>query len=134
MPADMVKQTAQMLGQYGGLAAGWLFGSRASGQARPDSDLDIALLADRPLTLKERVELQLQLMKLWGLDAVDLVDLRQASALLAFEAICGQPLFAHDPSLVAEWVSRISRRYEEDVALMNRELPVARRYLPRSQG
>jgi len=31
----------------------WLFGSRATGRARPYSDLDLAIDVDRPMTLDE---------------------------------------------------------------------------------
>lgn len=60
-----------------------LHGSRARGDARPNSDWDFGVLASEPpdlgaITTALVVEL--------GTDAVDVVDLRHASALLRFRA------------------------------------------------
>lgn len=54
----------------------------ASGRQRPDSDLDIAILADRPLTAEQRIAL-IDALALSSGRAIDLVDLKTV----------GQPLF-----------------------------------------
>jgi predicted nucleotidyltransferase len=60
-----------------------LHGSRARGGARPDADWDIGVLADGPLDLPA---LTAVLATVLGTDAIDVVDLRMASALLRFRA------------------------------------------------
>jgi len=52
-----------------------LFGSVASGQARADSDLDIAVGASQALTLNERINLIASLTKQTG-RPIDLIDLK----------------------------------------------------------
>lgn len=52
-----------------------VFGSMASGRQRPDSDLDIAVLADRPLSAERHVALIDALARASG-RAVDLIDLK----------------------------------------------------------
>jgi len=64
-----------------GLVAVYLFGSVARGDDHPESDVDAALLASRPLDPVVRWELQERLAAAVGRD-VDLVDLRAASAVL----------------------------------------------------
>jgi predicted nucleotidyltransferase len=54
-----------------------LFGSLAQGQGRPDSDLDIAVLARHPLSVKERTDL-IDAVSRATQRPVDLVDLRTA--------------------------------------------------------
>lgn len=58
-----------------------LFGSLAAGTARTDSDIDIAVQADRPLSAEARLALMDELALAFG-RPVDLIDLRCA----------GQPL------------------------------------------
>ncbi|WP_323639651.1 type VII toxin-antitoxin system MntA family adenylyltransferase antitoxin [Pectobacterium polonicum] len=64
----------------------YLFGSQATGNARADSDIDIAIMATRTLAPIERWELSNQLTKTMGRD-VDLVDLLQASTVLKMEIV-----------------------------------------------
>ena len=64
-----------------------LFGSQAAGTAGKQSDTDIAVLSDRPLSLEERAEVgehvarELQVSE----DLIDIVDLRLASPLLQYQ-------------------------------------------------
>ncbi|MFJ5453747.1 MULTISPECIES: type VII toxin-antitoxin system MntA family adenylyltransferase antitoxin [Pectobacterium] len=64
----------------------YLFGSQATGNARADSDVDIAIMATRALDPVERWELSHQLAKTVGHD-VDLIDLLQASTVLKMEIV-----------------------------------------------
>ena len=61
-----------------------LFGSRATGKARADSDWDIGVVSDHRLTLDERGEFAMEAARILGVteDNVDLVDLWGASPLL----------------------------------------------------
>jgi predicted nucleotidyltransferase len=54
----------------------WVFGSRATGRARPYSDLDLAIDAGRPLTLDETARLSEALRDSDLPYRVDLVDWR----------------------------------------------------------
>jgi predicted nucleotidyltransferase len=76
----------------------WIYGSFADGSARADSDIDVAILAERPLEsgwedLDRRGDLTLRL----GRD-VDLVDLRKVPPLLRFEVFSsGVRIAARNP-------------------------------------
>lgn len=63
------------------IQAAVVFGSMASGTAGPDSDLDIAILAERPLDATRRSELIEALAQTTG-RPVDLVDLRTAGVMI----------------------------------------------------
>lgn len=64
-----------------------LFGSRARGTAGKQSDTDVAVLADRPLTLREKNALRERIAKELSVceDKVDLIDLYDAPPLLAHQ-------------------------------------------------
>ncbi len=64
----------------------YLFGSRAAGTHRPDSDVDIAFLSTRTVDPLQRFELANRLSDQLG-NEVDLVDLSTASTVLAKEVV-----------------------------------------------
>ncbi|WP_150303270.1 type VII toxin-antitoxin system MntA family adenylyltransferase antitoxin [Pseudomonas saliphila] len=79
-----------------GLSAVYLFGSQATGDARPDSDMDLAVLAD---TMPGPVALWDLSSRLAGIVGcpVDLVDLRAASTVMQYQIITsGRRVWARD--------------------------------------
>ncbi len=64
-----------------------LFGSRATGTAVEQSDTDIAIWDERPLSLDDRVEIGERMARELRVseDALDIVDLRTASPLLQYQ-------------------------------------------------
>ncbi|WP_288005044.1 nucleotidyltransferase domain-containing protein [Thermofilum sp.] len=94
--------------QYPGIIAVLLFGSRARGDYRPDSDYDIAVLAEKPLAQKELEEIALKIAELLGVpaDKVDIVDLQVAPNELLYKVIRDQvPLYVSDNERFKRWVS-----------------------------
>ncbi|MDP3089446.1 MAG: nucleotidyltransferase domain-containing protein [Nitrospira sp.] len=69
-----------------GLIALYRFGSQAKGSARPDSDVDLALLTRDPIPAMHRFELAQDLAIQLHRD-VDLVDLRSASTVMRMQVI-----------------------------------------------
>ncbi|MGH3869056.1 MAG: type VII toxin-antitoxin system MntA family adenylyltransferase antitoxin [Pseudonocardiaceae bacterium] len=61
-----------------GIRFAYLFGSRATGRHRPDSDADIAIMPGAPLDLLAEAAVADQLAQALQVPAVDLVDLRRA--------------------------------------------------------
>ncbi len=68
------------------IEAVFLFGSHAAGRARPDSDLDLALVGPRDRLEKQKLDLLADLARA-GFDRVDLVLLDGADPALRFEAV-----------------------------------------------
>jgi predicted nucleotidyltransferase len=76
--------------------AAYVFGSRATGYARPDSDIDLGVLYRTPQALEQTVRLEGDLHEAAAMK-VDLVDVGRASAFLALEIIRGERVFVRDP-------------------------------------
>lgn len=81
-----LSQVRDVLERQPGIRQALVFGSVASGMARADSDLDIAVDAGRPLDAAARIGLIQALAAATG-RAVDLIDLRTAG-----EPLLGQIL------------------------------------------
>ena len=106
-----------LLARVPSLVAVYAFGSRASGLARPDSDLDLALLAPRPLDPLARFDAQEALAAALGTD-IDLVDLASASTVMRAEVLrTGRVLHDADPTARAFWEVHAMSAY----ALLNEE-------------
>jgi uncharacterized protein len=68
-----------------------LFGSAAFNRLQPDSDVDVAVLADKPLSAKRKAELMGAIALLSG-RPVDLVDLRRTGQPLLGQILQGQQI------------------------------------------
>jgi predicted nucleotidyltransferase len=88
-----------------------LFGSAARGRAGTRSDVDVAVLTQGVPDLDG---LHLSLAPKLKTDRLDIVDLRRAGPLLAFEvARTGLVLFERSPGLFRQFQSLASRRYAD---------------------
>lgn len=92
-------QLTVTLQRFPDLRAAWLFGSRASGRARFDSDIDLAVLGSAPLTPEQRRDLIEAVVQATG-TPVDLIDLAVEHGYVAREALLkGKLLFCKDHAL-----------------------------------
>lgn len=96
-----------------GLQALWLFGSRAGEECRPDSDWDLAVLAEMPLDGWARLGLAGQLSLILGAE-VDLVCLRSVSTVLAIEVLrVDRVLLDLDPASRLYFEARTLTQYQD---------------------
>jgi predicted nucleotidyltransferase len=82
-----------------------LFGSVAKGTARADSDLDVGVLANTPLTAQRKQQLVRDLAVASG-RPVDLVDLRNAGPVVLASALRGLQLVGRGSAAHAALLSR----------------------------
>jgi predicted nucleotidyltransferase len=96
MDPDAIPRTAlrQAAARHPALRLLLVHGSRARGDEHAGSDWDLGYLADGPLDVGR---LHADLAQVLGTDAVDLVDLARASALLRFEAARHGRVVVADP-------------------------------------
>lgn len=96
------------------VVAAYLFGSRVTGRPRPDSDLDVAVLAGREVGLLEREVLADRLARALGVPDVDLLVLEEAPLELQGRVVQeGELVFSADePKRVAFEVLTRSRYFD----------------------
>jgi len=96
-----------------GLDALWIFGSRASGTARSDSDVDVAALFRTRPTPVELFAFRGELEQIAGMP-VDIIDLEGASPILAMQVLrLGKLLVDACPSRRINFVAHLPGRYED---------------------
>ena len=127
-----ISQIVSVLGRFPQVEKAVLFGSRASGRARPDSDVDVGIEpADPLLPPSAELDLAARLSSASGAE-VDLVRLDQDAPLLGRKiARVGVCLLEATPGLFAAWrADALSRwiEWEETMA------PYRARFLPRLAG
>lgn len=96
----------------------YLFGSQATGQTHPDSDVDVAVLLSAELSRTERAREQEHLagsvMAVCKTDTAHVILLDEASPLLAWQAIRrGVLLYCAQPGERRAFELRAAREYEE---------------------
>jgi len=111
--ADSINQVIEALKGRWGLDALWVFGSRASGTARSESDLDVAALFSKCPAPVELFALRGELEQMAGMP-VDIVDLEVASPILAMQVLrFGKLLVDACPARRTRFVARVPGRYED---------------------
>ena len=87
------------------------FGSTAAGVDRPDSDVDLAVLASAPVPALTRFDLQEQIASLLR-RPVDLVDLKTASTVMAMQVLAnGLLLLDAAPEVRGAFEDRVFSAY-----------------------
>lgn len=98
------------------LLAVYLFGSRATGQAGTDSDLDLAVLVEGKLEPFATWELAQSLAEMVDCD-VDLIDFRTASTVMQYQIITtGSRLWSKDAQASLYECAILSQKTELDAA------------------
>jgi uncharacterized protein len=119
--SELGQHVAAVLQPMQGVRVAWLFGSRARGTHRPDSDLDLLVVYHRALDSAAREKLRRTLVyELSGvLDAVgesaDIADADEADSAVAFNAVAeGELLVERSKQERVTAQVAIWRRYDDD--------------------
>ena len=92
---ELRKRVAAAMQTFPEVKAVFLFGSMAEGRAKPESDVDLAVISDAPNIPTRRLDLLASLVKV-GLDNVDLVFPDGRDVVLRYEAIrLNNLIYAH---------------------------------------
>lgn len=108
---DQLNRLRQVCSGAPQVLAVFLFGSRADGFATSRSDVDLAILLTEPLTLSERLALEVDLCRAAGREDLDITLLNDASISLRFRAIRGRVLYERTPERVSDFIQRAMLDY-----------------------
>jgi len=123
---ELMDDIAAVFARESGIRLALIFGSLAKGRARIDSDVDVAVAADRPLDIGTKMRLIEQLAVLTG-RPIDLVDLQVANGLILNRVLVdGKLLFCKDRALYARLMQRMIFDQEDAMRYHHRILAVRR--------
>lgn len=106
MNPDEQQRITNRLRGHERIRAAWVFGSVAAGTPTPSSDLDVAVLADDPLSSDKKKALIERLAQETG-RPVDLIDLQATHGPIIDRVLQGGTrLFCTDTTLYAELLTR----------------------------
>jgi hypothetical protein len=113
--------------------AAYVFGSVAAGRARPDSDLDVAVLIDprtrRGDALTRRLQLMADLGAAVGRSDVDVVILNDAPPLLAHRVLSqGRLVFDRSRAARVRFQVRTAARYLDFVPVLETHIRALKRH------
>ncbi|MEE8057446.1 MAG: nucleotidyltransferase domain-containing protein [Pseudomonadales bacterium] len=93
--AILAKSITQLLSTYPVIKLAILFGSQASGKATPNSDIDLALLANEPLTSDFKRQLIEEIGVKFG-QPIDIIDLYHGPEPVLGQVLKGDRLLGDD--------------------------------------
>lgn len=100
-----------LLDSLPGVVAIYRFGSWDTPQARSDSDIDLAVLPEQPLSNLDRWELSQKLAQIASRD-VDLVDLRSASTVMKLQIVAhGERIYCADETAASLFETTVYSGY-----------------------
>ena len=109
----------------------YVFGSRSADMlqairddayqlASTQSDLDVGVLTDSPISIESKVNLTLELEVVFNTAHIDLFILQEVDSFLAANIIRGERIYARDPYLADEYELFVLRR-AGDLAELERQ-------------
>ena len=119
---EIVRRSRELLLPEQGSRLALIYGSFATGKMRPGSDLDIAVLFDRPLDSERKMDLAARLEKSLS-RTVDLADLFSLNGTILRQILCkGQVLLNNDPAALAVLTRRMIYNQADMMPLVRRTL------------
>ena len=113
MTRDDEQRIGAILGAFKGVEAVYLFGSHVDGTARPDSDIDLAIVPGDESVRDHRLQM-LTAVTRSGFDKIDLVFLDGRDLVLQFHAVRrNRPIYASASFNHPAYFSRTISLYED---------------------
>jgi len=75
-----------------------------------NSDLDIGIKSEKPLSVQKKVEIAIFLEDLFDVPRVDIVEIPEAPVILALDIVQGELLYAQDENFEAEYQLYIMKK------------------------
>lgn len=127
MSASITPHLAKLLSQYPDIKLAILFGSLARTQGNDESDLDVAIAAEAPLSAASKLTLIEALAARFG-RPIDLIDLHEVDGPILQQALChGILVYCRDHRLYGELIRKMLYNQSDVMPYYRRILAERRR-------
>jgi predicted nucleotidyltransferase len=119
MPKANLNKLAAYLQSRSDVICSVVFGSAQNGLIKEGSDLDLGVYFTQRPQGESYIQFLVEAANAAEFDVIDLVDLKTADPILAFEALSGTFLANIDPDKTAALTSLVCREYEDVMFRLN---------------
>lgn len=122
---QIVELVLEVLQAHPEIQCAYIYGSALGGKLQPDSDVDVAVAGERPLTVRAKASLR-EKMEMAVRRDVDLVDLHRAAGTILREAMRGECIMCRDTRVKYQLMRRLVYD-QEDLQPLRRQMMDRRR-------
>ncbi|GKU24280.1 type VII toxin-antitoxin system MntA family adenylyltransferase antitoxin [Clostridium folliculivorans] len=103
------------------IVAAWFIGSYGTENQSEDSDIDIALLFDKPIGIMDEMDISCRISEIVEFDNIDTINLLSAPITLQFKVIDeGRNLYEKDYYKVCDFMEETFNRYRDEKYYLDR--------------
>ena len=103
------------------IVAAWFIGSYGTTMQTENSDIDIALLFDKPVGIMEEMDVLCKISEIVEFDNIDTINILSAPITLQFKVIDeGRSIYEQDYYKVCDFMEEIFNRYRDEKYYLDR--------------
>lgn len=118
---DRLDELKQYFKSNSNIVAAWFVGSYGTENQRDDSDIDIALLFDKPIGIMDEMAIACEISEIVKFDNIDTINLISAPVTLQFKVIDeGRNIYEKDYYKVCDFMEETFNKYRDEKYYLDR--------------
>lgn len=118
---DRLDDLRQYFKNNSNIVAAWFVGSYGTENQRDDSDIDIALLFDKPVGIMDEMAISCEISEIVRFDNIDTINLISAPITLQFKVIDeGRNIYEKDYYKVCDFMEETFNKYRDEKYYLDR--------------
>lgn len=103
------------------IVAVWIIGSYGTKQQTENSDIDIALLFNKPINIMDEMDISCKISEIIDFDNIDTINLLDAPITLQFKVIDeGRNIYEKDYYKVCDFMEEVFKKYTDEKYYLDR--------------
>lgn len=103
------------------IVAVWIIGSYGTKQQTENSDIDIALLFNKPINIMDEMDISCKISEILNFDNIDTINILDAPITLQFKVIDeGRNIYEKDYYKVCDFMEEVFKKYTDEKYYLDR--------------